>query len=171
MNIIPLFLHPDHILLNSKVPTIKRLFEEIGEHVEHESGIPADEIIKQLWVREMLGSTALGNGVAVPHARVEGLKVAMALFIRTQTPIDFESPDRKPVTVIMALLAPANINDQHLNFLAQTARRFSNTRFRHLLDHCHTTASVFHLFKTPMGEWGPVAAESRGSNMSTHSSM
>lgn len=171
MNIIPLFLHPDSILLDTNIPTIKRLFEVIGEHVEHASGLSADEIIKQLWVREMLGSTALGNGVAIPHARVDGLKVAIALFIRTQTPIDFEAPDRKPVTVVMALLAPANINDQHLNFLAQAARRFSNTRFRYLLDHCHTPASVFRLFNTPMGEWGPVPAELCSSNVNAHSSV
>jgi PTS system nitrogen regulatory IIA component len=80
------------------------------------------EIFEALNDRESLGSTGLGNGIAVPHGKYAGLKGVMAVFMKLETPVDFEAVDDQPVDIVMMLLAPMGAGADHLKALARVAR-------------------------------------------------
>ena len=86
-----------------------------------------------LFARERLGSTGLGHGVAVPHGRIKGLKNPIAAFVRLQDAIPFESPDGLPVKVLIFLLMPDNVTQQHLEILSEIAEMLSDDAFRDAL--------------------------------------
>lgn len=79
-----------------------------------------------LAAREHTGSTALGNGVAVPHARVEGVPEIRAAFLRTQAPLPFAAPDAQPVNLFFGLIVPMHANTEHLELLAEIAELLSD---------------------------------------------
>ncbi len=79
-----------------------------------------------LRARERLGSTGLGQGVAIPHGRSAKIDTARAAFVRLATPIDFGSVDGQPVDLVATLLVPAHFTDQHLKLLAELAELFSD---------------------------------------------
>lgn len=134
------------VLLGLDVPSKKRAFEEIGRHVERCHGLDEERVIDSLNTRERLGSTALGNGVAIPHARIEGLTRAIATYVRPRSPIPFDAPDRKPVSDILALLVPEHASEQHLEVLARIAELFSDRRFRERLRLCGEAGGITQLF-------------------------
>jgi len=80
--------------------------------------------------RELLASTAIGHGVAVPHARIEGLDESRVVFLRLAQPVDFHAADGKPVDLVLALAMPAHYVQQHLEFLAEMAEMFADPGFR-----------------------------------------
>jgi nitrogen PTS system EIIA component len=83
---------------------------------------------KALDAREMLGSTGLGHGVAIPHGRSADVAEARAAFVRLAEPIDFGADDRQPVDLVAALIVPEHFTDQHLKLLAELAELFADTR-------------------------------------------
>jgi PTS system nitrogen regulatory IIA component len=95
-----------------------------------------------LFARERLGSTGLGHGVAVPHGRIKGLKAPLAAFVRLKDPIPFESPDGQPVNLLVFLLIPDQVTQQHLEILSEIAEMFSDEAFRHMLATDPDAASV-----------------------------
>jgi PTS system nitrogen regulatory IIA component len=99
-----------------------------------------------LAAREALGSTGLGQGVAVPHGQIKGLREAMVLYVRPATPIAFDAPDGKPVSDIVALLVPKWANTTHLRLLADVAERFCDHQFREQLHACGDAHAVCQLF-------------------------
>ena len=101
--------------------------------------------------REALGSTGLGRGVAIPHARVKGLQRAVAVFARFGTAIAFDAPDSKPVSDMLVLLVPERANDEHLKVLALVAEMFCDTCFRESLCSLADPSEVHRLFAT----WRP----------------
>jgi PTS system nitrogen regulatory IIA component len=84
-------------------------------------GLIDDEVYASLTERERLGSTALGRGVAIPHARAKGLDHPVAAYVRLKNPIPFDAPDGKPVSDIFVLIVPLYAADKHLHLLAQVA--------------------------------------------------
>jgi PTS system nitrogen regulatory IIA component len=85
-------------------------------------------IQEALTARELLGSTGLGRGVAIPHGRIAGIEKARAAFVRLDEPLDFGSIDARPVDLVAALIVPAHFTDQHLQLLAELAEIFSDAR-------------------------------------------
>jgi PTS system nitrogen regulatory IIA component len=79
--------------------------------------------------RERLGSTGLGNGVAIPHGRIKGIDAPVGAFMRVPDGVDFEASDGKPVDLIFALLVPADCTEEHLQILAAVAGKFSDDDF------------------------------------------
>ena len=79
-------------------------------------------VTDNLFARESLGSTGLGAGVAIPHGRIKGLKQPLAAFMRLAEPIPFESPDGKPVSLLIFLLVPEQATQQHLEILSEIAQ-------------------------------------------------
>ena len=77
-----------------------------------------------------LGSTGLGQGIAIPHGRVRGLREATGAFVRTRQPIEFEAPDERPVSLIFVLLVPEKSTDLHLEILGELAQMFSDRELR-----------------------------------------
>lgn len=123
-------LSPENVVLDLEVSSKKRAFEQAGLTFENNSGIARSTVSENLFARERLGSTGLGHGVAVPHGRIKGLKAPLALFMRLAEPIPFESPDGQPVKLLIFLLIPDHVTQQHLEILSEIAEMFSDDAFR-----------------------------------------
>ncbi len=122
-----------NVVLDLDVSSKKRAFEQAGLIFENNCGIARSTVSDNLFARERLGSTGLGHGVAVPHGRIKGLKTPLAAFVRLKEPIPFESPDGQPVNLLIFLLIPAHVTQQHLEILSEIAEMFSDEAFRHVL--------------------------------------
>lgn len=126
-------LLPANVVLGLEVSSKKRAFEQAGLIFENNCGIARSMVSENLFARERLGSTGLGHGVAVPHGRIKGLKAPLAAFVRLLEPIPFESPDAQPVNLLVFLLIPDNVTQQHLEILSEIAEMFSDEAFRAVL--------------------------------------
>jgi PTS system nitrogen regulatory IIA component len=116
------FLSSADILLDVRAKDKSRLLRELSLHAAAEVGLNADEVSEQITKREGLGSTGVGNGVALPHARLRGLKESFGLLARLRQGIDFAAIDDLPVDIVFLLLLPEAANGQQLNALAAAAR-------------------------------------------------
>jgi PTS system nitrogen regulatory IIA component len=148
MNSIAQLFSAKDVLLDLDVPNKQALFEAVaGLWTSHRS-IAANEVVDSLNAREKIGSTGLGQGVAIPHARVNGLTEAVAAFVRPKTPIEFDSPDGNPVTCFLLLLVPAPATEQHLKTLSNIAAMLSSVQFRDLIGAAKSADEIHHLFAT-----------------------
>lgn len=136
-------LSPDNVALDLEVSSKKRAFEQAGLIFENNCGIARSTVSENLFARERLGSTGLGHGVAVPHGRIKGLKAPLAAFLRLAEPIPFESPDSQPVKLLIFLLIPDHVTQQHLETLSEIAEMFSDEAMRTLLANDPDPASVY----------------------------
>lgn len=125
----------ENVALDLNVSSKKRAFEQAGLIFENNCGIARSLVSDNLFARERLGSTGLGHGVAVPHGRVKGLKAPVAAFVRLDEAIPFESPDGLPVNLLIFLLIPDHVTQQHLEILSEIAEMFSDEEFRQALLH------------------------------------
>lgn len=123
-------LPQENIVLDLPVQDKQDLFHQLGQLFGQSDNIDADAATTAIAEREAAGSTGLGCGVAVPHGRITSLISASAAFIRLAEPIPFDSPDGKPVRLVIALLMPQNEDDLHLGLLSEVASRFSDSDFR-----------------------------------------
>lgn len=119
-----------NVVLDLECSSKKRAFEQAGLIFENNCGIARSTVSENLFARERLGSTGLGHGVAVPHGRIRGLKSPLAAFVRLNEAIPFESPDGEPVKLLIFLLIPDNVTQQHLEILSEIAEMFSDKVFR-----------------------------------------
>jgi nitrogen PTS system EIIA component len=123
-------------LLNSRAVKVvttasskKRLMHDLADVAESAYGIPAQRAVEALMERESLGPTGVGHGVALPHARLEGVDAVVGVFILLEKPINFEAIDRQPVDVIFALFAPEDAGVEHLKALALVSRTLRDQSF------------------------------------------
>ena len=123
-------LKPGAVRSLGQLTSKKRLFHELAELAQAEYGLPAPEVLDALQERESLGPTGVGQGVALPHARLHGLDKVAGLFIRLDKPLDFDAVDRQPVDLIFALLAPKNSGVDHLKALALVSRTLRDQDLR-----------------------------------------
>jgi len=108
----------------------KRLFETIAEIIcKDQPSLPYDDVLARLIAREKLGSTGMGNGIAIPHCRVSNCAQPVGALITLEEPIPFDAPDDQPVDLLFVLLVPEEANQQHLDILASLARLFSQEDF------------------------------------------
>jgi PTS system nitrogen regulatory IIA component len=133
MNHFSHILSLKNVVLDLDVSSKKRAFEQAGLIFENNCGIARSTVSDNLFARERLGSTGLGHGVAVPHGRIKGLKAPLAAFVRLSAPIPFESPDGQPVNLLVFLLIPDHVTQQHLEILSEIAEMFSDDTFRDAL--------------------------------------
>ena len=146
MNNLSRLLPLENIVLDFEATSKKRVFESIGLLFENNQGIAQRMVFDSLLARERLGSTGLGQGIAIPHGRVEGIKEAKGAFIRLSSPVPFESPDGKPVSMLFALLVPEHAAEQHLQILAELAELFSDRVRRDALKAAVTAEEVREIF-------------------------
>jgi PTS system nitrogen regulatory IIA component len=121
---------PENIVLDLVVEDKQQLFDKIALRLADQCGLPAATISQNLLEREKLASTGLGRGVAVPHGRIKGLKSPVAALVRLAEPMQFDSPDDKPVNLMIVLLIPAHVTQKHLEILSEVAEMFSDSNFR-----------------------------------------
>lgn len=115
-------LKPAAVRVAGHVTSKKRLFQDLGEIGQAVYGLDAAETVDALQERESLGPTGVGHGVALPHARIEGIEHVIGVFIRLERPMDFDAVDRQPVDLIFALFAPKDSGVEHLKALALVSR-------------------------------------------------
>lgn len=122
-------MNADAVRFSSHTSSKKRLLQEISEQAASVYGLDASDVVAALTEREKLGSTGVGRGVAIPHARFEGLDRIYGFFTRLEKPVDFDSVDRQPVDLIFTILAPQKEGAEHLKALALVSRtlRSENT--------------------------------------------
>jgi len=146
MSLIANLLPTENILLDLDAGSKKRVFEQAGLIFENHHGIARATVFDSLFAREKLGSTGLGQGVAIPHGRIKGLKDARGAFVRLQAPVPFDSPDGKPVSLLFILLVPEQANELHLQILSELAQRFSDREFREALAAAPDAEAVRQMF-------------------------
>jgi PTS system nitrogen regulatory IIA component len=133
MNLITQLLPLSNVIVDLDATSKKRVFEQVGLLFENSLHIAQNQVFDSLFAREKLGSTGLGQGVAIPHGRIKGLPKAIAAFVRMKEPILFDAPDGRPVNLICILLVPEKATDQHLQILSELAQMFSVKSFRESL--------------------------------------
>lgn len=120
-------IHPDRVRVLTDIQSKKRALERLSEILaEATPYLTATEIFTGLIAREKLGSTGIGDGVAIPHGRLKGLDECVGAMIRLERGVDFEAPDNRPVDLIFGLLVPQNSTEAHLKILRALAEMFSD---------------------------------------------
>ena len=117
----------------------------ISEIAARQFGLDAGVVLDALAEREQAGSTGVGAGVAVPHARLEGLQRMRAVFVRLEHPVDFDSVDDQPADLIFALFAPPNASTEHLRTLARVSRLLRQADLREQLRLARTPDAIHAL--------------------------
>lgn len=112
----------DCVLPSLKASGKKQVLQEIGHRASEAYGLDCGQVIENLLARERLGSTAMGSGVAIPHARMDGVERIVGVFARLEKPVEFESADDQGVDLVFALLAPEQAGADHLRALAKVSR-------------------------------------------------
>lgn len=115
-------LKPEAVKVLTAASSKKRLLHSISELVESAYNLNAGDVVDSLLAREALGPTGVGHGVALPHARIEGIEDVIGAFVLLDHPVDFDSVDRQPVDIAFALFAPENAGVEHLKALALVSR-------------------------------------------------
>lgn len=133
MNRIAKLLPATNLVIGMSATSKKRVFEQVGLLFENHQGVARSQVFDSLFARERLGSTGLGQGVAIPHGRIKGLREATAAMIRLSEPIAFDAPDSKPVGLLFVLLVPEQATQAHLDILSELAEMLSDKTFRQTL--------------------------------------
>ncbi|MBN66525.1 MAG: PTS IIA-like nitrogen-regulatory protein PtsN [Rickettsiales bacterium] len=144
MNIAEL-LTRDSILLHVPAGSQRQALQQIAAHASQMTEIRERTLLDGLVERERLGSTAVGDGVAIPHARFAGLNKVYGFFIRLQEGVEFDAPDDKKVDLIFALLAPESANAEHLKVLARISRILRDENNCSLLRQQDSKDQIFEL--------------------------
>jgi len=136
---------PDTVICNADVVSKKRALELLADLLARKTEADKSfDIFQLLTEREKLGSTSLGHGIALPHARTDLCKQAIGVFIRTKKGIDFDSPDHEPTDLLFALMVPEHYTDEHLNILAGLAGMFNDENFCQNLRSADNDTELFH---------------------------
>ncbi|MGE0845048.1 MAG: PTS IIA-like nitrogen regulatory protein PtsN [Flavobacteriaceae bacterium] len=139
----------DAIIGSLKAVSKKQAIQEMAEFVAPRTKLPAREIFDQLLQRERLGSTAIGHGIAIPHARLRGIDHIVGAFARLEKPIDFDAIDDEPVDLIFLLLAPEGEGADHLKALARLARALRNPTIAGKLRATREPAALYAVLNSP----------------------
>lgn len=125
------FLSPGNVITDLRASDKTGVLQELARRAGAVLNVPSDAISAELLKRERLGSTGVGDGIAIPHARVAGLQNPFGMLARLKQPVDFEAVDGQPVDLVFLLLAPVSPQAGQLNVLACVARRL---RDQHTLE-------------------------------------
>jgi nitrogen PTS system EIIA component len=121
-------LTPEGIVAASRATSKKQILQDLARKAAELSGAEERAIFEALIERERLGSTGVGNGIAIPHGKLSGLKRIHAVFARLEKPVDFEAIDEQPVDLVFLLLAPEGAGADHLKALAKASRLLRDKR-------------------------------------------
>lgn len=118
---------PERIVSKGEARSRKRALELLSEALSvSASNLGQGEAFDSIVGRERLGTTGVGNGVAIPHGRIEGLEGIIGAFVQLDEPVDFDAPDGKAVDLMFGLLVPSTCNEEHLAALAMLAKLFTD---------------------------------------------
>jgi len=120
------FLLPEAIIADSKAGSKKRVLQDAANRASEIYDLPAGKLLAALQARELLGPTGMGNGVAIPHARLPEIQHVSGVFMHLESPVNFDAVDRKPVDLVFVLFAPEGAVTDHLKSLARVSRTLRN---------------------------------------------
>jgi len=143
-------ISPESVIACLRATSKKQALLELSEHAETLTDVPQREIFDALVEREKLGSTGVGNGIAIPHAKLPALDRLWGVFARLDTPIDFDSIDEQPVDLVFLLLAPSGAGADHLKALARVSRLLRNHTICEKLRGCHDASAIYALLSEPL---------------------
>jgi len=140
--------HADSVICDLHVSSKKQLFQEmatklIAVEALEEKGIACRDIVAATMERERLGSTGVGTGVALPHARLDGIDKVHVVFARLETPLEYDSIDERPVDLVALLIAPSDAGGAHLRALAKVSRALRRPEMRQRLRAAPNAESLF----------------------------
>jgi PTS system nitrogen regulatory IIA component len=136
-------IEPDRVIAGLRVANKAQLLGELSKRASNALGIAANVILDALNAREGLGSTGIGQGVAIPHARIEGIQHIFGLFVRLERPIDFAAVDAQPTDLVVLLLIPANAGSEHLAALASVSRRLRDREVAQALRRIRASGELY----------------------------
>ena len=152
MNRLAAILPPERVLTATGIASKKRAFEEVGFLFESQQGLSRALVTDSLFSRERLGSTGLGNGVAVPHGRIKGLKLPLAAVLLLEQAIGFDAPDNLPVDLLVFLLVPEAATQKHLELLSEIAALLSDDVRREAMRRSGTADALHGLIRDWPGQ-------------------
>ena len=152
MNRLAAILPPERVLTGTGIASKKRAFEEVGFLFESQHGLSRALVTDSLFSRERLGSTGLGNGVAVPHGRIKGLKLPLAAVLVLEQAIGFDAPDNLPVDLLVFLLVPEAATQKHLELLSEIAALLSDESRREAMRRSGTADALHGLIRDWPGQ-------------------
>ncbi len=153
----PNFIVTDRIESNDDIQSKKRALQRLSELLASSApGLDPQRVFDHLLERERLGSTGLGHGIALPHARMPELDRAVGAFLRLPQGIGFDAIDDRPVDLAFALLVPQEATEEHLQLLAKLASMFGNPRLTESLRRAEDTEAILRLIEE--GEALPAGA-------------
>jgi len=120
----------------------RQVLSVVADIAARSFGLSAGDVLDALLEREAAGSTGVGNGVAVPHARLQGLDRMRGVFVRLEQPVPFEAVDDQPVDLVFALFAPKAASSEHLRALARVSRLLRKAEFREQLRQAKTADAI-----------------------------
>ena len=137
------WLCPSTVALAIDVGDNLQALQAAGEHIARLESVSATAVFRALWRREQAASTAVGAGLAIPHARVAGIAEPLTLYARTKRPIPFGAPDGRPVSELFIIIIPAeSTNAEHLKLLSLVAEAFSDQAFCRRLNAARDAATI-----------------------------
>ena len=158
MQLSELISSPDSVIANLKATSKKQVLQELAHRAGRLMRLSDRLVFETLLERERLGSTGVGQGIAIPHGKLSGIDRLYGVFARLETPVDFEAIDGQPVDLIFLLLAPDNAGADHLKALAQISRLMRNGAMVERLRGCDDQAALYALLSDPMDHVSPHAA-------------
>ena len=138
-------VEPADVLVPMRANSKKQLLHDLADAAARTTGLSGRQIFDTLLQRERLGSTGVGNGIAIPHGKLQGLTKIVGLFARLEKPIDFEALDDQPVDIVFLLLAPESAGADHLKALARVARLLRETETVNRIREASDPAAVYAL--------------------------
>lgn len=138
------------VIACAKVASKRQLLQLLADKAAKVVNADAHEIFETLVNREQLGSTGLGNGIAIPHGKLEGIAGVAAVFARLEQPVDFEAVDDQPVDLVIMLLAPAGSGADHLKALARVARLMRTDTVVEQLRNTRDTEKLYETLTAPV---------------------
>ena len=147
MNDIAMFLSEETIIMDYDSKSQKNALEIISKKMSELSPANAGEIFEKLYEREKLGTTAFGNGFAIPHARIKGIEEAKVIILKLNRGIDFNSVDDSKVDVIISLLAPDDKNDTHIELLSHIAKLLDSKIIREKIRSAESANDIIRVIR------------------------
>lgn len=145
-------LAPELTLCKVPASSKKRVLEFIAEQIhQHNSALSEGQIFNNLISRERLGSTGIGQGIAIPHCRLEGLEQVIGVLITLEETVEFDAIDNQPVDLVFALVVPREATSEHLELLSQLAEKFNERTFCDRLRQCEDANALYQRMTAESG--------------------
>ncbi|MCK7546933.1 PTS IIA-like nitrogen regulatory protein PtsN [Marinobacter koreensis] len=149
---IDTILAPELTLCRVPASSKKRVLEFIAEQIhEQDESLNDVQIFNNLISRERLGSTGIGQGIAIPHCRLEGLDRVIGVLLTLEESVEFDAIDNQPVDLVFALIVPKEATSEHLELLSQLAEKFNERSFCNALRECEDARTLYERMTAASG--------------------